>query len=225
VAIGVPIWSPDGGWIAFVSSRGNLGYAFGVWVVRPDGSELHQLVPRGLGVAWSPDGREIYFVESADSIVKKIAVTGGEPSTVRSEPVRNLIGVHDSTLYFVVERALTDGRPESELHAWPLSGGPSRVITTINASQIAWSQGPFNPALSPDGRWLAMPLTDGFTTNVWALSTEDGGWRQVTHFRDRATFIPRRVSWSADGRSILAAVGEGDADIVLLDGLIGGHTR
>jgi len=42
---------------------------------------------------------------------------------------------------------------------------------------------------------------------------------QCEKFGDRATFIARRVSWSADGRSIVAAVGEGDADIVLLDGL------
>jgi hypothetical protein len=36
----------------------------------------------------------------------------------------------------------------------------------------------------------------------------------------RATFIARRVSWSSDGRAILAPVGEGDADIVLIEGLI-----
>jgi hypothetical protein len=44
-------------------------------------------------------------------------------------------------------------------------------------------------------------------------------WRQITDFGDRTTFIARRVSWSSDGRSILAAVGDGDSDIVLLDGL------
>jgi Tol biopolymer transport system component len=77
-----------------------------------------------------------------------------------------------------------------------------------------------NPSLSPDGQWLALPLTDGFTTNIWALSSANGEWRQITDFGDRAIFIARRVSWSADGSSILAAVGEGDADIVLLDGLI-----
>jgi Tol biopolymer transport system component len=76
-----------------------------------------------------------------------------------------------------------------------------------------------NPALSPDGQWLALPLTDGFTTNIWALSTASGAWRQVTDFGDRAVFIARRVSWSADGRSLVAAIGEGDADIVLFHGL------
>jgi hypothetical protein len=43
--------------------------------------------------------------------------------------------------------------------------------------------------------------------------------RQITDFGERTTFIARRVSWSSDGRSILAAVGEGDSDIVLLEGL------
>ena len=225
VAIGVPIWSPDGRWIAFVSSKGNVGFAFGVWLVRPDASELHQLVPKGLGVAWSSKGDELYFVEDAQGVMKKISVNGGEPVTVRSEPVRNMIGVHDSTVYFLVERALMDGRPEFEIRAAPLGNGPARVVKTIDASRVASWQVPFNPALSPDGKWLAMPLTDGLTTNIWALSTEDGRWQPVTDFGDRAIFIARRVSWSSDGRSIIAAIGEGDADIVLLDGLIQGRVR
>ena len=198
---------------------------FGVWLVRPDGSELHQLVPKGLGAAWSPNGDEIYYVETASSVMKKISVNGGEPVTVRSEPVRNMIGVHGSTVYFLVERALMDGRPEFEIRAAPLGDGPARVIKTIDASRVASWQVPFNPSLSPDGKWLAMPLIDGLTTNIWALSTEDGRWQQVTDFGDRAVFIARRVSWSSDSRSIFAAIGEGDADIVLLDGLIKGIAR
>jgi Tol biopolymer transport system component len=220
VAIGLPIWSPDGRWIAFVSSKGNTAINFGVWLVRPDGSELHQLVPKGLGVAWSGDSTEIYFVETAASALKKITVGGGQPVTVRSEPVRNVIGVHESTVYFLVERALMDGRPEFEIRAAPFGDGPARLVATIDAARVASWQVPFNPALSPDGRWLAMALTDGLATNIWALSTEDGRWRQVTDFGDRAIFIARRVSWSADSGSVLAAVGEGDADIVLLEQLV-----
>jgi Tol biopolymer transport system component len=225
VAIGLPIWSPDGTWIAFVSSRGNNAFAFGVWLVRPDGSELHQLVPKGLGLAWSADSTQIYFVEAAASPLQRIAVGGGTPVIVRAEPVRNVIGVHESMVYFLVERALMDGRPEFEIRAAPFGEGPARVVATIDAARVASWQVPFNPALSPDGKWFAMALTDGLTTNIWALSSEDGRWRQVTDFRDRAIFIARRVSWSADSRSVLAAIGEGDADIVLLDGLIKGRSR
>lgn len=78
----------------------------------------------------------------------------------------------------------------------------------------------FNPALSGDGRWLAQPLTDGFSTNIWTLSTATGEWQQVTDFGGRPTVLARKVSWSSDSRSIFAAVAEADADIVLLEGLI-----
>jgi eukaryotic-like serine/threonine-protein kinase len=225
VSVGAPVWSPDGKWIAIVSSKGNIGFAFGVWLVKPDGSELHQLVPKGLGVAWSEDGQWLYYVETASTPIKKISVAGGPSTVVRPELARNLIGVYGSTIYFMVERQLRDGRPELEIHAAPLdTAGPVRVVTTIPASRVpSWQV--MNPSLSPDGKWLAVPLTDGFTTNIWALSTDDGRWKQVTDFGDRAIFIARRVSWSADGRSIFAAVGQGDADIVLLDGLIKGSVR
>jgi Tol biopolymer transport system component len=225
VAVGAPVWSPDGRWIAFVYSKGNVGLVFGIWLVKPDGSELHQIVPKGLGAGWSDDGRWLYYVESASSPIKRIAVDGGTPEPVRPEAARSVIGAYGSTVYFVVERALMDGRPQFELHAAQAGDGPSRRIKTIPASQVPTSWQVVNPALSPNGKWMAMPLTDGFTTNVWAISTEDGRSRQVTDFGDRAVFIARRVSWSADGRSIFAAVGEGDSDIFLLDGLFRSTVR
>ena len=77
--------------------------------------------------------------------------------------------------------------------------------------------------LASGGMWLAQALTDGVTTNIWQLSTSTGEWRQITDFGDRATFIARRVAWSPDGLSVLAAIGEGDADIVRLDGLVRGR--
>ena len=77
----------------------------------------------------------------------------------------------------------------------------------------------FHPVISPDGLWLALPLTDGVTTNIWGISTRDGSFRALTDFGQRPTFIVRRVSWSSDGRAIYAALGEGDADVVSLAGL------
>ena len=219
MAVGVPIWSPDGQWIAYVSSKGNVGLEFGVWVVKPDEGGSLQLVPKGLGVAWSEDSRVLYYVEAAGQPLKSVPVSGGASTVVSQEPVRNVIGVHGSMVYFVVARQLTDGRPEYQVRALSLDTGASTLVTTIPASRVpSWQI--VNPSLSPDGQWLAQPLTDGFATNVWAYSIEHGQWRQVTDFGDRAVFIARRVSWSADGKSILAAVGEGDADIVLLTGLI-----
>jgi hypothetical protein len=130
-----------------------------------------------------------------------------------------VIGLSGETLYYMLERPLIDGRPEFEIRAAAPENGPSRLLARIPASRVAsWQI--VNPSLSPDGQWLALPLTDGVTTNIWALSTANGEARQVTDFGDRTMFIARKVSWSPDGESIIAAVAEGDADIVLLDGLI-----
>jgi Tol biopolymer transport system component len=220
VAVGVPVWSPDGQSIAFVSSKGRRGLEFGVWRVDPDGTNLRSIAERGLGMAWSPNGQWVYYTESSAGPLYKVPAAGGTAVRVRSEPARNVIGLHDDTLYFMVERALLDGRPELEIRAATPEDGPSRALARVPASRVpSWQI--VNPALSPDGAWLAMPLTDGITTNIWALSTRTGAWRQVTDFGDRATFIVRRVSWTSDGGSILAAVAEGDADIVSLNGLIG----
>ena len=214
VSLGAPIWSPDGKWIAFVSSRGEVGLGFGVWIVSPDGGNLQRLADRGLGVAWSPDAEWVYYVD--DNVVYKVRTTGGPAVRVRAGPVRNMVGSDVTTLYFMVDRTLTDGTPGFEIHAATPEHGPSRVLAHIPVSRAPQWQ-IINPALSPDGQWLAMPLTDGVTTNIWMLSTNGLGFRQVTDFGERATFIARRVSWSPDSRTILAALGEGDADIVLFE--------
>lgn len=222
VAIGVPVWSPDGRMIAFVSSKGRTGFDFGIWLVDRDGANPRRLADQGLGMAWSRDSQWIYYSASSAGPLYKISSSGGPPIKVRSEATRNVIGVYDATLYYTVERPLLDGRPEVEIRAATPEDGPSRPLARVPASRVpSWQI--VNPTLSPDGEWMAMPLTDGLTTNIWALSTMTRAWRQVTDFGDRATFIARRVSWSSDGRFILAAVGEGDSDIVLLDGLLEPH--
>jgi Tol biopolymer transport system component len=228
VAIGVPVWSPDGESIAFVSSRDRTGLDFGIWLVNPDGGNVRNLVKAGLGPTWSPDSQWVYYAELPGGILYKVPASGGAAIRVTTETTRNVIGMHGETLYYMVERPLIDGRPEFEIRAANPESGPSRLLARIPASRVpSWQI--INPSLSPDGQWLALPLTDRFTTNVWALSTSTGTWRQLTDFGDRAIFMARRVSWSADGRSIIAAVGEGDADIVLLDGLLNqsdsGQTR
>jgi Tol biopolymer transport system component len=222
VSLGLPVWSPEGRSIAFLSTRGNTGLTFGIWLVNPDGSNLRSAVNPGLGPAWSPDGRWLYYstrgTSSADIVMRKIRPEGGEPVTVTTERLRNVIGSDGTTVYYTFERPLVDGRPEFEIRAASPENAPFRILARISASRVPiWQI--VNPSLSPDGNWLVQALTDRSTTNLWALSTKTGQWKQLTDFGDRATFIARRSSWSSNGRAILAAVGEGDSDIVSLEGL------
>ena len=65
-----------------------------------------------------------------------------------------------------------------------------------------------------------MPLDDRLGINIWVAPTADGKLRQITDFWEKRTFIACRISWSSDGKCVFAAVGEGDADIVQMDGLL-----
>jgi Tol biopolymer transport system component len=65
-----------------------------------------------------------------------------------------------------------------------------------------------------------VPLKDRGTTNIWAIPTDGGPFRQLTDFGSRATLITRQVSWSPDGEFIYAALLEIDTDVVLLEGLL-----
>jgi hypothetical protein len=91
------------------------------------------------------------------------------------------------------------------------------LVSRAPASRPAPSN--FHALLSPDGQWLAMPLADGVTTNLWALSTADGQWRQLTDFAERHVIIARRIASSPDSAYIYASVSELDSDIVMLTGL------
>jgi dipeptidyl aminopeptidase/acylaminoacyl peptidase len=65
-----PVWSPDGRWIAFLSTRGDRRRgrkkpSAQVWVMPADGGEARQLTFCAAGVsqpAWSPDANTIAFV-------------------------------------------------------------------------------------------------------------------------------------------------------------------
>jgi eukaryotic-like serine/threonine-protein kinase len=218
VTIGVPVWSPDGKHIAYVK-RGNTAWNVDLWLMNPDGSGAHKISDGGGWACWSPDSRWLYFSPPGQNVfhIEKTLPVGGPNVLVRKEGQKPAVGA-DGRLFFVLSLPALNGVSDMEILVASQESGPAQKVASISGSRLSdWLL--MQPVLSPDGKWLAVLLNDGPTTDIWAQPTAGGAMRRITDFGSQATFITRRVSWSWDGHSIYAAVGKGEADIVLLSNL------
>ncbi len=222
VALGVPVWSPDGKYITFVSTRNLENWDFGLWLVAPDGSNLRNIVEHGGWAAWSPDGKWLYYSVNRNGRyeIEKISLESGERALVRNDNGVNPTPLHDGRLYYLVSTADVNGLADYEIRVAQPENGEAKVVGRIPSARTLTESPTAHLFASPDGKWLATQLRDPEGTNVWALPTSGGSLRQITDFSPKRTVIARRVSWSPDSRSIFAAIGEGDADVVLLEGAL-----
>jgi TolB protein len=123
-----PDWSPTGEWIAFQKPSDGEPRRFGIWLIRPDGSEVRQVVAGddfwAVDPAWSPAGDALAFaaVRSASGDARK----------------------SDGGRIWIVEMAhgrtfrLTDGPGTEGSPAWGLGGRIYFVSDRIEAPSI-WS--------------------------------------------------------------------------------------
>ena len=220
LALGVPVWSPDGAYIAYVT-RSRTTWNVDQWLIKSDGTNAHKVSDVGGWATWSPDGRWLYFAEpgrDGSYRILKRAPDSDQNVVVRNDGQRPAVGL-DGSLYFAHELANVNGSSDIEILRANPENGPAQRMAHIPGSRVPpWLM--MQPVLSPDGKWLALPLTDGGSTNIWALPTVGGEMHRITDFGHEATLIARRVSWSSDGHSIYAAVGKGEADVVLLSKLV-----
>jgi len=65
----LPVWSPDGKQIAFISDRDSKDKTYNLYVMDADGSNQHRLSPIRVAydwIAWSPDAKKIAFAGQSD---------------------------------------------------------------------------------------------------------------------------------------------------------------
>jgi Tol biopolymer transport system component len=191
-------------------------------LINRDGSGLRQFTASGVFANWSADGQWIYYAQrkgNADCILKA-PLLGTPTVTVRCDNAVGPSPSPDGSALYFVKTLTTRYVTMDEIHRARPEGAPSEVLGRVATSRAPVGQVIVTPVLSPDGKLLAMPLSDAGTSNIWVLPTDGGPMRPLTDFGDRSIVIGRRVSWSPTSRFIYAAVAETDADIVLLDGLL-----
>ncbi len=144
-----PSWSRNGEWIAVNRIRSQPGGS-GLYLMRPDGSDLHQVTPSGFpddGPIWSPDGQWITFTCPAENDYQDICYVRPDGSDLRRltdglqlyqkpawSPDGKRLAYRSTTAYYVVD---IDTNTQ-----WPLVDISSR-------------RNPSPPTWSPNGEWIA----------------------------------------------------------------------
>lgn len=194
--------SPSSGpWIAF--QRQAPGGADGIFLVKPDGTDLHQLVPDLPGEEihpdWAPDGTRIAFVNRAPgtdaSSLWVVNADGSEPRKVASCDLPcnswDYPDWPDADPDGILLKQDADPRPDGppkrfEIARVDIAGGTiTTLLTRSDGTTIE------QPRLSPDGKWVAYSITkdaftDGSDSAVYAMKVKGGEEMRLTDWSVRA---------------------------------------
>ena len=217
--IGVPAWSPVAKRIAFLLTRSGENQ---LWAINADGSGLRHLGVQGFYACWSQDGQWLYYSPPHErpARIDKLPIQGGDAVTVRRDNAIAPAATDVTALYYASQLEPDAGAyGDWEIRAARPENGEAVVLARIAAARIPISPTLIHMFASPDGAWLAMPLVDGTTCNLWIIPTCGGDMRPVTAFGERRVLMGRRISWSPDSSSLYAAVSEMEADVILLNGM------
>jgi Tol biopolymer transport system component len=153
-----PVWSPDGGRIAFVRDET-------VYVIPSAGGELERLT-EGTGPSWSPDGGRIVFQQRIDEGADGLFTIGADGSDLRrlTEGGHDPAWSPDGQLVAFAESA-TAGCSHGHVSVVPAEGGPARRITPCDQQY-------FRPTWTADGRVVVVNDEDPFPleASVWVVS-------------------------------------------------------
>ncbi len=224
-----PRFSPDGSWIAYSSD--SLGRFPALRLVRPDGSQDHQLTWRngGSGLSWTPDGQALVYAEL--QVHRRYSVFGDLSLVeVGSGRVRRLTrgvraldpDVAPDGRSVVFARRLGD---RSDLYTIGIDGKGLRRLTS-SLPGVEWS----GPRFDPSGRKVAAArFLPGGWLDVVLVDAASGVVEQLTH--DRAKDV--EPTWTPDGQAVvfrsdrdgvsnLHAVRLGDRVLLRLTNVLGG---
>lgn len=180
---------PVSGWLVFASAERGSAYSNGLWIVRPDGSELRALVRDQIIVgankltdSISPDGRYLAYITTTDSLswfrgLTLHILTLPDGASVADIPLTS---------------PQTEPAPGAEFGDAAIEA--TRAITDVPS--LAWS---------PDSTRLAfIGIMDGPSADLYLYSLADGNITRLTDGPSQGY----QPMWSPDGRYIVHAGAE-----------------
>jgi len=206
-----PAFSPDGRQIAFRSERDGGG----IFLMGATGESVRRLTDFGYNPAWSPDGTEIVCaVEGVDDPLRRSQVSqlwrvrvadGFKRQITRDDAVQPSWSPHNKRIAFW---GLPPQATRRVIWTIPVDGGTP--IPVVDDGHINW-----NPAWSPDGRYLYYVSDRIGSPNLWRVRIDESSGKALGD--PEALTTPAQwsgqISIAADGRRIAYATRDGRSNL------------
>jgi hypothetical protein len=185
---GQPAFSPDGSRLVFI--RSDFSSIFGaLWTASANGGGAVQLHGRGASdPSWSPDGRRIYYSETAD--LHWISPAGGSPirltaTTARAELMPEMSA--DGQLVYV-ETDVSGPAPRNLVVADGQAATPRTLVSIESLRYPSWS---------PDSSTIVFAAPDG----IWTISANGHSLRRIREHGEEPQYSPdgMRIAFAEEG--------------------------
>jgi Tol biopolymer transport system component len=194
-------WSPNGRWIALLSTS-KAGYRWILWNIDLDTGIKHEVVSDTVPLSaprWSLAGDALYYVRDQNEL-RKIAITPqgiprGAPEILQS----GLGATHLSITADGRKLAYTKEQGQSNLWLATLSEAhPHFTTTQLTHGTAEKTAG----RLSPDGHLVAFLQLESGRADVYVIPAEGGLPRRVTSTGNVTATTDWPPAWSPDGRRL-----------------------
>ena len=199
-----PRWSPDGRWLAFLSSRPGKAKGNQVWLLDRNGGEAQQFTDvkgRLTSYEWSPDGKRLLLVmadrDPNDAADDERPAGGGAAAGAGAKAPKPIV-IDRYKFKQDIQGYLT--QPAARLYVFDVETKKAEALTEASLEAAS-------PSWSPDGKWIAFMGRSGKdaerynTSNVFVMEARAGAApREITHYDGLHGSASRgRPEWSPDG--------------------------
>ncbi len=189
-----PVWSPDGKWIAFESTRSGESQ---IWLIAPEGGEPRQLTKISTEadtVVWAPDSKALAFVSTVNPAYSTKPFSESDALNKKDIDQANTGKIKAKLItkyYFKHWDTWVDGK-RKHIFIQPIDGGDPKDLTPGDRdgvpSSTTFAEGP-EFAFSPDGKELAFTQAptenEAWNTNhdILVIPTAGGTEKRITENR------------------------------------------
>lgn len=216
-------WSPLGDWISFQSQSAD---EWGIWLVRPDGTGMKQLIDGCQGrVAWSREETILYFTKN-NGETYDVYTSGFDrrSGALTGHSVLVLSGLYSDGQFSITADggSLLCSKSSYRSHLWQIELTDRALSKELLTKELAKATSLiFTPAVSPDGQCVAYSGVADGARHIFVQDINGSTRRQLT-LTNAPNWSP---AWSPDGSLLAYACQEEGGHRIAIAALDGSAPR